>query len=128
MKVVGPWLLAGLVLPAAACPPGADDGHVVAGEGVQAAWRVDGAAAIPAFEPFALRVLVCPAEATLLAVDATMPAHRHGMNYRPSLKPLGGGVWRVEGLLFHMRGAWELRLDLRHAGRTQVLRQAVELP
>lgn len=125
MKRLAPLLVA---LPAAACPPGPADGSSLQGKGVVAAWRVDGAAAIPAAEPFALVVRLCPAEAVLLAVDATMPAHRHGMNYRPSLKPLGGGRWRVEGLLFHMSGTWELRLDLRHAGRAQSLRQAVELP
>lgn len=121
------WALL-VALPAAACPPAPADGAGIAGDGVQVAWRVDGAPAIPAAQSFALIVRVCPADATLLAVDATMPAHRHGMNYRPSLQPLGGGRWRADGLLFHMSGAWELRLDLRHAGRTQVLRQAVELP
>ena len=39
-----------------------------------------------------------------LKVDATMPEHRHGMNYRPSLQPLGGGRWRAEGLMFHKIG------------------------
>lgn len=115
-------------LPAAACPPMPADGRMIAGEGVSAAWRVADGSAIEVSRHFELLVRVCPVEAELLAVDATMPAHRHGMNYRPSLQPLGDGRWRVEGLLFHMRGAWELRLDLRVAGRTQALRQAIELP
>ena len=42
-----------------------------------------------------------------LQVDAQMPAHRHGMNYRPTVKALGPGRWRAEGLLFHMAGQWE---------------------
>lgn len=126
MKVSLLSLLA--ALPAAACPPAPADGRTITGEGVTAAWRVDGATTIPAAQPFALIVRVCPADASLVAVDATMPAHRHGMNYRPSLQPLGDGRWRVEGLLFHMSGAWELRLDLRAAGRTQALRQPIELP
>jgi hypothetical protein len=124
----GPALALALALPALACPPEPVDGRVLAGEGVTVAWRVEGGAAIPLAQPFALSVRLCPADAELLAVDATMPSHRHGMNYRPSLKPLGGGRWRVEGLLWHMRGAWELRLDLRHGGRSVVLRQGVELP
>ncbi len=126
MRAAAP-LLALLPLLAAACPPSPADGRRLDGDGVQAAWRVEGADAVPLAQPFALRVRLCPPEATLLALDATMPAHRHGMNYRPTLVPLGGGVWRVEGLLWHMPGAWELRLDLRHAGRTQVLRQGIEL-
>jgi len=42
-----------------------------------------------------------------IAVDAWMPEHRHGMNYRPSVTALGGGRFRAEGLLFHMPGRWE---------------------
>jgi cytochrome c peroxidase len=47
-----------------------------------------------------------------LKVDAHMPAHRHGMNYKPQVKPLGNGRWRAEGLLFHMPGAWEFLFEL----------------
>lgn len=113
---------------AAACPLVPADGAAVSGDGLQAAWRVADAAPIEVASHFALDVRVCPVDARLLAVDATMPAHRHGMNYRPTLKPLGDGRWRVEGLMFHMAGQWELRLDVRSAGRTQVLRSAVDLP
>lgn len=127
-----PWLLAVPAVVAAACPPAAADGTLVSGSGVQAAWRVADAAGIGVSEHFALFVRLCPATAELLAVDATMPAHRHGMNYRPALKPLGDGRWRVEGLLFHMPGQWELRLDVRLDarlnGQTQALRTTVELP
>lgn len=124
------WLLALLATPAAtlACPPEAADGALVSGPGVQAAWRVADAARIGVSEHFALLVRLCPATAELQAVDATMPAHRHGMNYRPTLQALGGGRWRVEGLLFHMPGTWELRLDTRVNGQTQVLRSTVDLP
>jgi hypothetical protein len=118
-------LLPGL---AAACPPLPADGVTVAGDGLTAAWRVADAPAIEVARHFALVVRLCPATAGLQQVDATMPAHRHGMNYRPSLQPLGDGRWRVEGLMFHMSGAWELRLDARLDGRTQVLRSAIELP
>jgi cytochrome c peroxidase len=43
-----------------------------------------------------------------LTVDAQMPEHRHGMNYRPEVNKLGPGRWRAEGLLFHMPGKWQL--------------------
>jgi len=118
--------------PAAACPLTPADGAAVAGEAVQAAWRVAEGQAIEVSRHFALMVRLCPADATLRGVDATMPAHRHGMNYRPTLQPLGDGRWRVEGLLFHMRGTWELALSVQPGdpgGRpAQVLRQTVELP
>jgi hypothetical protein len=77
---------------------------------------------------FAIEVQVCPADAVLARVDATMPEHRHGMNYRPSLKPLGGGRWRAEGLMFHMPGTWALRLDVQAAGRTESLRDTITQP
>ena len=43
------------------------------------------------------------------------------------MTPLGGGRWRAQGLLWHMAGRWELRLDVSAAGATHTLRQAVEL-
>jgi hypothetical protein len=65
---------------------------------------------------FALDIVVCAksgAAATGLVVDAQMPAHRHGMNYRPTVAARGGGRYRAEGLLLHMPGAWEFRFDVR---------------
>ena len=121
--------LAGGVLATAAqaCPLSAADGAPLQADGVQAAWTVLGGTPIRVGEHFALIVRACPADAELLKIDAVMPAHRHGMNYRPSITALGAGRWRVEGLMWHMSGQWELRLDLRHNGRVQSLRQAVDL-
>ena len=78
--------------------------------------------------PFLLQVFVCPADLELVRVDAQMPEHRHGMNYRTSLKHLGQGHWQAEGLLWHMSGRWELSLDVRHAGGQQRFLQSVQLP
>lgn len=116
-------LLAG-VLPAAACPlpaPALQQGDV------QAAWSVVGAP-IAVGRHFAIDVRVCPRDASLVAVDATMPEHRHGMNYRPSVRALGDGRWRAEGLMFHMPGRWALRLDVQAAGRSERLLDTVDLP
>jgi hypothetical protein len=62
-------------------------------------------------EHFAVEIVVCPAIETLNA-NAHMPEHRHGMNYRPDLKPRGGGRFRSEGWLFHMPGRWEFLFDV----------------
>lgn len=67
-------------------------------------------------EPFALILNVCtkngrPAE--LMAVDAQMPEHRHGMNYRPGIVAAPDGRYRAEGLVFHMPGRWEITFDVR---------------
>jgi hypothetical protein len=120
-------LLASGTAASAACPPPPEAGQRLDGGPVQLAWRAE-PAPIAVGRPFALQVTLCPADARLMRVDATMPEHRHGMNYRPSLQPLGGGTWRVEGLLWHMAGRWELRLDVESAGVTQTLRQSVTLP
>jgi hypothetical protein len=69
---------------------------------------------------FALDIEVCTQAGTplprSLAVDADMPAHQHGMNYRASVKPLGTGRYRADGLMFHMPGRWRVVFDLATAG------------
>jgi len=50
-----------------------------------------------------------------------MPEHKHGMNYAPTLKSNGDGRYRVEGLLFHMPGNWEVAFDVRSGGEIQRL-------
>jgi hypothetical protein len=67
-------------------------------------------------EPFSLLFNVCtksnsPGE--LVAVDAQMPEHRHGMNDRPTIVSLGEGRYRVDGMMFHMAGRWEISIDVR---------------
>jgi len=111
--------------PVCTLPPQA--GTVLQAPPVSLAWKPERAPII-AGHPFSLIVTLCPAQARLQAVDATMPEHRHGMNYQPSVLPLGGGRWRVQGLLWHMAGRWELRFDVDHAGAVQVLRQSMVLP
>jgi hypothetical protein len=68
---------------------------------------------------FAVDALVCGDNAgpTLTRVDATMPQHRHGMNYRPTLAAKGGGRYVAEGFLFHMPGRWELSFEVESGGR-----------
>ncbi len=69
---------------------------------------------------FALEAQVCAkgaaAPPTALRVDAHMPAHRHGMNYRPTVVAAGEGRFTAEGLLFHMPGRWQFVFDLDAAG------------
>jgi hypothetical protein len=98
-----------------------------AGE-IQLAWHVDGSS-IGVGQMFALQAQVCPPSARLERVDATMPEHQHGMNYRPRLVDLGSGRWRAEGLMFHMAGRWELRFDVVGIDGGQArLRESITLP
>lgn len=75
-------------------------------------------------EPFALLINVCTRRggaAELLAVDANMPAHRHGMNYRATIVAKGDGRFRADGLLFHMPGRWEISFDVRAGDESERL-------
>lgn len=80
---------------------------------------------------FAVEARVCAkgagAAPTALRVDADMPAHRHGMNYRARVSPQGDGRYVAEGLLFHMPGHWRLVFDVDAGGRTERLAANVEL-
>jgi hypothetical protein len=71
---------------------------------------------------FAVDAVVCSKTAPSgLRVDAQMPEHRHGMNYRPRVTPKGDGRYLAEGLLFHMPGRWQFLFDVEHPGRTERL-------
>lgn len=80
---------------------------------------------------FSLDLVVCPqGDASLplaLRVDADMPAHRHGMNYRPTVRALGDGRYRVDGLLLHMPGRWRFQFDLSADGRLERLTREVDV-
>ena len=105
------WLLGGAAAPAVAAACGDGLPLRAAGAGYTVAFAPQPAKVVVG-QHFRLDAVVCaepgqPA-ATALKVDADMPAHRHGMNYRPSLKALGNGRYRADGLLLHMPGRWRL--------------------
>jgi hypothetical protein len=62
-----------------------------------------------------------------LAVDARMPAHGHGMTREVVPVPQPDGSWRVDGMLLHMIGHWELYLDVTRGARTERAQFDVEL-
>ena len=81
---------------------------------------------------FALDIVACAkagaAEPALIAVDAFMPDHGHGMNYKPVVKKSGASSrFHAEGLMFHMPGRWELNFDVQSAGRTERLTRSILL-
>ncbi len=71
---------------------------------------------IPVGQHFSLQLQVCADPGMTLPagvrVDADMPAHRHGMNYRATVQNTGPGRYQVDGLMFHMPGRWRFRLEL----------------
>ena len=105
------------------------DARALAGDGWQLAWRA-APSPIPVGRHFVLDIALCaPAGQALpatLHVDATMPEHRHGMNYRPGVSARADGQFRAEGLMFHMPGRWELVFEWRDAaGVTRRLAQSL---
>ena len=50
-----------------------------------------------------------------IVIDAHMPAHGHGMNYRPTATRDAPGRFRFTGLMLHMPGTWRLTFDLSRA-------------
>jgi hypothetical protein len=73
-------------------------------------------------EPFSVLLSVCdrngkPFDGRLRA-SAEMPAHKHGMNYRPSVTFEGHGKFRLQGFLFHMPGQWRVILEFEDDRRT----------
>lgn len=50
-----------------------------------------------------------------MTADADMPEHNHGMQTTPEVDYFGQGQYEIKGLLFHMTGYWELKLDLLNA-------------
>ena len=67
-------------------------------------------------EPFVLELAACPKAGARVPdrvkLDAHMPEHRHGMNYKTKVVPVGAGRFHSEGWLFHMPGRWEFVFDL----------------
>ena len=116
-------VLLGAGAAAADCPPPAPGEQTLQQGAVQLRWRAE-PAVIRVGEPFVLHVGSCPAGLQLVKVDAVMPEHRHGMNYRPTVRPVGDpreGRWRADGLLLHMPGRWRLLFDLSADGRLERL-------
>lgn len=74
---------------------------------------------------FTVEFVVCPREGQPapegVRIDATMPEHRHGMNYKPSIKSGEGGRYVAEGMLFHMAGRWQLLFEVRAGGKVERL-------
>ena len=120
---IAPLLAAGQ---AAGCdrPQGWTGGAKIAGELWTVWWRSE-PAAIPVGAHFSIRFHLCGPPVGRVGVRGWMPAHRHGMNYRPGVT-LDGSSGTAEGLMFHMPGRWRLILDVRGAaGREKLTAETV---
>jgi hypothetical protein len=90
--------------------------QIVTGSGYQIAFAPS-RVPIEVSKHFEVSLEVCPEAGNTMPdtvrVDADMPAHRHGMNYRTAVKALGGGRFTADGLMFHMPGQWRFIFEFR---------------
>ncbi len=121
MKRLAAVLIACLTVPASAraCDPGGGQ-YILRTEALAAALSSVPSPIEPG-EPFDLVFTLCSrlGFVTEVRVDARMPAHRHGMNYRPRVSAQPDGGFRAVGLLFHMTGQWEILIEASVAGRSE---------
>lgn len=57
-----------------------------------------------------------------LSVEGGMPEHDHGLPTRPRVtRYLGDGKYLLEGIRFHMPGAWEIQVSIDALGKQDVV-------
>jgi hypothetical protein len=69
-----------------------------------------------------------PVRGANVLVLGGMPAHSHGLPTTPVVRELGDGRYRVEGLKFHMPGAWVVAFRIKAPGGTDSVSFALDLP
>lgn len=57
-----------------------------------------------------------PITGAQIFVDAAMPEHNHGMLREPIAREVSPGVYRVEGMLLHMTGYWQVFVNVIESG------------
>jgi hypothetical protein len=106
---------------AVACTPELPGGKAQRVESAQyaVAWRTQ-PEKIEIGKHFVVELALCAKDGAAapesVRVDAHMPEHRHGMNYKTIVTGSGAGKYRAEGLMFHMPGRWEYIFEVRAGG------------
>lgn len=115
--------------------PGSDGDYMLVSSA--GTWRVayrTEPSPIPLNEPFSVFVRVARTGTidylpdVPVWVDASMPHHQHGMNRVPEQVRVTPELLRVDGLLFHMGGAWTLTFDVTQGAITERAEVVVEVP
>ena len=69
-----------------------------------------------------------PVEGVELSISGGMPAHDHGLPTAPRVTSnLGAGTYLVEGMKFHMGGAWEIVVQIKADSGTDTIRWEIHL-
>lgn len=69
-----------------------------------------------------------PVDGARVTVLGGMPAHAHGLPTTPEVRALGSGRYLVEGLKFHMPGAWVIAFRINAAVGIDSVSFALDLP
>ena len=93
--------------PASVCPTSEQGFRRLASPDAEVAFRWE-PAELKIGQFFAAEVVTCGTRGQEpvreITIDATMPAHGHGMNYRPAATRTAPGHYRFTGLMLHMPG------------------------
>ncbi|MDZ7669031.1 MAG: FixH family protein [Gammaproteobacteria bacterium] len=69
-----------------------------------------------------------PVDGARIRVNGGMPAHDHGLPTEPRVvEALGGGRYLLDGVRFHMHGAWEVVLQLEADGSSDTVTITLDL-
>jgi YtkA-like len=129
---VGVTLIAVAILatPALACPSADQGFRRLASADAEVAYRWD-PAELQLGRFFTAEVVACRAPSGEpvgeIRIDATMPAHGHGMNYRPAATLAAPGHYKFTGLMLHMPGTWRVTIDLIQGAKRTRLTHDVSL-
>ena len=86
----------------------------------------------PMNEPYSIQLRVksnddSPLGDVAVTVDAGMPEHGHGMNVEPAVTSVGGNTFRIDNMMFHMSGRWEVYFDITRDGLTSRAQDEITL-
>jgi hypothetical protein len=124
------WATVAFASPAFACPTPEQGFRRLASADAEVAYRWD-PAELKVGRFFAAEVVACRAPSSEpvreIRLDATMPAHGHGMNYRPSAAQTAPGHFKFTGMMLHMAGTWRVTIDLVQGAKRTRLTHEVKL-
>jgi hypothetical protein len=70
---------------------------------------------IPVGKHFSVLIQVCNKISNNVVsdikIDADMPAHKHGMNYKTVITKQSETIYLAQGLMFHMPGQWRVLFE-----------------